>query len=106
MFSTSNPDSAAIYDNQIAVWKQILDQNEKNKSEATFIENRSFSAGADYTSSVTTRSETSLSIEGSVFVEKSAFVEAGFETSNTGGATRVEARVRFELGASAKQVLL
>jgi len=99
-------DSAKIYENQIAVWQQVLDQNRKNKSKASFIENRSFSAGATYASSVTSSTEGTLSVDVSLFMEESIVLGAGYEVAGSGVQGSVEAKMRFEIGASISGTLL
>ncbi|MEL7118407.1 MAG: hypothetical protein AAFO07_03170, partial [Bacteroidota bacterium] len=68
-YRTTNSDSAAIYETQINVWKQVVEENAKNKRNAKFKENRSFSAGATYASSSTSSAELCTSLEFSAFVD-------------------------------------
>lgn len=105
-YESNNSDSAAIYDNQISVWQQILDQNATNKREATFVENRSFSAGANYVSEITSASEASLSLDVRLFMESSIVIGAGFEVLGSGASGEVETQLRFELGTSATGTIL
>ncbi len=99
-YEESNPDSAAIYNTQISVWKQVLENNIQNKRSATFVENRSFSAGATYASSVTGSASKSFSIELAAFMETSILAEAGFEINGSGTTTSTEAVLKIELGQS------
>lgn len=99
-YAQSNPDSAAVYETQINVWKQVLENNTQNKRNAEFLENRSFSAGATYASSVTSAASQSVSVELSAFLETSVMAEAGFEINGSGATTSTEARLKVELGQS------
>lgn len=99
-------DSAAIYDNQIAVWKQVLENNAKNKKGAALVENRSFSAGATYASSVTSTSQSSVSLEVLAFMEKSVVVGAGYEVAGSGLSGSVETKLRLEVGTAASNTQL
>jgi hypothetical protein len=96
----NNPDSAAIYNNQLAVWKQVLQNNQANKKAASFVENRSFSAGATYASSVTSTSESSASLEVSAFMEESVVLGAGYDIAGSGISGSVETKLRVEVGSS------
>lgn len=105
-YENNDSDSAAIYDNQIAVWQQILEQNAANKRDATFLENRSFSAGANYTSEIRSASESSLSLDVRLFMESSIVIGAGFEVLGSGASGEVETQMRFEMGTSATKTVL
>ncbi len=99
-YLSEESDSAAIYNNQISVWKQVLENNEKNKKNAAFIENRSFSAGATYASSTTQTASQSISLEVAAFMEESIIVGAGYDISGSGVSGSVEAKLRVEVGSS------
>lgn len=105
-FAGNQSDSAAIYDNQISVWQQILEQNAENKRMATFVENRSFSAGANYESSITSVAEQSVSLDVRLFMESSIVIGAGFEVLGSGASGEVETRMRFEMGTFATGTVL
>lgn len=102
-YEQSGSDSAKIYDNQIAVWKQVLDQNKENKSRASMLENRSFSAGATYASSLTSATEGILSLDVQLFMESSIVVGAGFEVAGSGVEGSIATNVRLEVGKSVTQ---
>ncbi len=93
-------DSAEIYENQISVWQQVLDNNRRNKQKARMIENRSFSAGASYNATTTIQSQSSLAIELSAFIDASVAIGAGYEVAGSGVSGLVETRMSVELGAS------
>ncbi len=99
-YEENNSDSAAIYDNQMAVWKQVLENNDKSKKDAALVENRSFSAGATYASSVTSSSQGSVSLEISAFMEKSVVLGAGYDIGGSGVKGSVETKLRVEVGTS------
>lgn len=100
LFLDTNPDSARIYDNQISVWQQVLENNQRNKRNADMVENRSFSAGAIYASSLTSDTLSSGSIEVSAFLEESIVLGAGYEVAGTGASGSVETKLRLETGGS------
>lgn len=97
-YEAQGSDSSAIYTNQISVWQQTMERNADLKKDAGFVENRSFSAGAPYESSITKSSSSSLSVEFSAYIESSVAVEAGLEIGGTGVSGGVETRLRAELG--------
>ncbi|MEO0338283.1 MAG: thrombospondin type 3 repeat-containing protein [Bacteroidota bacterium] len=99
-YEQNQSDSAKIYENQINVWQQILDQNRENKSAAEFIENRSFSAGANYRSAVTSSVTGKISLDMSLFMEQSIVLGAGYEVAGNGVSGMVETKHRIELGTS------
>jgi len=100
IYEQNGSDSARIYDNQIAVWKQVLDQNQENKSKATLVENRSFSAGATYSSSLTSATEGVLSMDVQLFMESSIVIGAGYEVAGSGVQGSVATNIRMEVGKS------
>jgi hypothetical protein len=99
-YEQNGSDSARIYDNQIAVWKQVLDQNRENKSKAAMVENRSFSAGATYSSSLTSAAEGVLSMDVQLFMESSIVLGAGYEVAGSGVQGSVATNIRMEVGKS------
>lgn len=101
IYRAENSDSAKLYQIQIDTWQQTLDMNQELKDEAEFIENISFSAGAPYTSSTSINLSNKSSIEYSLFVEQSAAVELELDIAGTGFESKVETKVRMEVGASA-----
>ena len=103
IYEQNGSDSARIYDNQIAVWKQVLDQNRENKSKATLVENRSFSSGATYSSSLTSATEGILSMDVQLFMESSIVIGAGYEVAGSGVQGSVATNIRMEVGKSATQ---
>ncbi|MEO1623723.1 MAG: thrombospondin type 3 repeat-containing protein [Bacteroidota bacterium] len=93
-------DSSAFYANQVSVWEQALAHNAKLKQESSFVENRSFSAGAPYESSTTESSRSTLSYEFSTFVDSDVALEAGLEVGGVGFSGGVSVNLRAEMGES------
>jgi len=106
VYEQNGSDSARIYENQIAVWKQVLDQNKENKSKAPLVENRSFSAGATYSSSLTSATEGILSVDVNLFMESSIVIGAGYEVAGSGVQGSVATNMRLEIGSSITQMQL
>jgi trimeric autotransporter adhesin len=71
----SAKDTVQILNSSINVWQQVLDKNDLQREKISnkyFIENRSFSAGAAFTSSVTKATDTTNTYDFSVFIDKEA----------------------------------
>lgn len=103
LYKKENNDSSKLYANQIDVWRQTLERNQELKQKAVKINNRSFSAGSDFNSSVEVSTSSSISLEFSLFIEKSVGVEAGIEIAGVGFSGGIEAKFRSELGGSKSQ---
>ena len=101
IYRAENSDSARLYQIQIDSWQQTLDLNQELKEDAEFIENISFSAGAPYTSSTSIDLSNRSSIEFSMFLEKTAAVELDLDIAGTGFESKVETKMRMEVGAAA-----
>ncbi len=101
IYEGQGSDSAQLYRDQIEVWQQTLILNEKLKDEATFIENRSFSAGVPFNSSTEVNKSLSGNLEFNLYVESAIAAEAGLEVGGVGASGGVETRFRMEFGASA-----
>ena len=93
-------DSVAVYNNQIKVWEQTLNINGEQKKKAAFIENRSFSAGAQYQSSQEVTRTSIGSIEFNMYIDASVAAEAGIEIGGVGASGGVETHFRMDLGGS------
>ncbi len=100
LYIAEQSDSAKIYANQIKVWQQTLNINEEQKKKATFIENRSFSAGAQYQSSQEVTKSRIGSVEFNMFVDDQVALEAGLEVGGVGFSGGVEANFRVDIGSS------
>jgi len=100
IYRDKGSDSASIYRNQISVWKQTLSWNEQLKKNAVFVENRSFSSGAGFETSLTAASNKTLSISYSLFIEQSIGAEVKLELAGNGVEAGVEAKFRAEIGGS------
>jgi len=99
IYSAAGSDSAQLYTNQIDVWNQTLALNDSLKEESVFIENRSFSAGAQYESTTEVAMTLTQSIEFTLWIESSIAVEAGFEESGSGLAGGFGVKIKNEFGA-------
>ncbi|GEO04203.1 hypothetical protein AAE02nite_18670 [Adhaeribacter aerolatus] len=67
----SAKDTVQMLNSSINVWQQVLDKNDKQREEISqqhFIENRSFSAGAPFTSVVTKSTENTTTYDFSTFI--------------------------------------
>lgn len=93
-------DSVEIYQNQVQAWQQILDMNKKLKNEATFVENRSFSAGAPYTSSQTVTTSQTTTIAFNMYIKQTIALAAGLEIGGTGASGGATVSVRLDMGVS------
>ena len=100
IYKNANNDSSKIYTNQIDVWRQTLERNRELKEKAHKINNRSFSAGSNFKSSLAVSTSASISLEYSLFIERSIAVEAGTEIAGNGIQGGVEAKFRMEFGGS------
>ncbi|PHN08002.1 thrombospondin type 3 repeat-containing protein [Flavilitoribacter nigricans] len=101
--ATNNPDTAAYFADQIAVWEQALQRNEELKEKAKFKENRSFSANAPYESTVSSSSTESISIEFNQLISQEVAVELGFEVAGSGVSGGNRYTFRMETGESETQ---
>ena len=100
IYRSEGSDSAKVYDNQIDVWQQTLKLNRDLKKKAKFVENRSFSAGSQFTSSTEVSKTTSGSLEFNMYIENTVAQEAGLEIGGVGFSGGVETRFRMDFGAS------
>ena len=102
LYQANASDSAQIYENQISVWEQVLENNRKNKRAASLIENRSFSAGTNYLSSSTSDSTGVSFVEMSTFLDVGVAIGGGFEVAGSGISGKVEVKMKMETGSSIK----
>jgi hypothetical protein len=100
IFLQTETDSAQKYINQIAVWKQTLALNQELKMASRYLENRSFSAGAQYEASREVNTSISGTLEFSMYIEETVAAEAGFDIAGSGISGGVETKWRMEIGAS------
>jgi Concanavalin A-like lectin/glucanases superfamily/FG-GAP repeat/Secretion system C-terminal sorting domain/Bacterial Ig-like domain len=101
LYNAQGSDSARTYANQIDVWQQTLERNRTLKEQATFVENRSFSAGARYESTSEVSRKLATSLEFNLDIERSIAAAAGAEIAGTGVSGGAEVKFRFGFGASA-----
>lgn len=100
IYLASGSDSAMIYTRQIGIWDQTLHLNDSLKTAATFIENRSFSAGSEFESSTSTTASLSASLEFEMYIENEIAVAAGLEVGGNGISGGVTTKWRMEFGAA------
>lgn len=96
----NNPDTSAFYLDQISVWQQTLQRNEDLKRAAVFIENKSFSANAPYTSTTTASSTERMSIEYTATIDAEVTAELGLEVAGVGVSGGAKVKMRMETGES------
>ena len=87
----SHGDTVQLIQSYINVWNQVLSKNRRNRDTlASFDQNISFSAGAPYDNSITTSSDSSMTIDYTTFVNLDAGVGiffgdvSGFENTSIG----------------------
>ncbi|MFQ6092897.1 MAG: LamG-like jellyroll fold domain-containing protein, partial [bacterium] len=90
------PDSAVVFNLAAKNWQDHLDLNDSLKTAATFRENRSFSAGADYEYSQTSDTTATFIWSFNVFTNAEGSVAMGFEETGVGG----EAKFSIKMGYS------
>ncbi|KAA5546770.1 T9SS type A sorting domain-containing protein [Adhaeribacter rhizoryzae] len=69
----SAKDTVQMLNSSINVWQQVLDNNDKQREEISqqhFVENRSFSAGAPFTSVITKSTENTTTYDFSTFIDE------------------------------------
>ncbi len=87
--------------NQAKVWQQVLDNNEQNKTNAPFIENRTFTGGGTGTQYTTSNSVTGTNtVEFGLEIDASLAVELGLEVAGSGIKGGVMVNFQMETGAS------
>ncbi|MCF8381530.1 MAG: thrombospondin type 3 repeat-containing protein [Bacteroidales bacterium] len=97
-YEARDNDSAQIYVDQIDVWQQTLKLNQDLKDKASFIENRSFSAGTPYEAYQEVATSKSTAIEFSLYIEAGVAIEAGLDIGGVGVSGGVEVKLRTEFG--------
>jgi len=89
------------YINQVAVWEQVLANNEANKRRAVFDKNISFDGSAGPITSTTTTSSTKNStIEFTLELDAQLALELGFEAAGNGVSGGVNVGFKMETGNS------
>ena len=87
--------------NQANTWQQMLDNDDRNKTKAPFVENRTFAGGGTSVKATTSNSSTgTTSIEFGINVETSFAQELGIEVNGTGDRGGVIVKLRVEVGGS------
>lgn len=96
------PEQKQNYANQISVWQQTLENNERNKSLAKFDKNISFDGSAGPITSTTTTSTSNVSsIEFNLTLNTELALELGLEVAGSGASGGATVGFRMETGKSA-----
>lgn len=97
----NTPAETANFENQINVWKQIVDNNEELKRKAKFEKNISFDGGSGpQTSSITSSSTGVSTIEFALAIDTELAAELGLEIAGSGVSTGVTVNFKMETGGS------
>ena len=89
------------YDNQIAIWEQVLANNEDNKRRAVFDRNISFDGNVGAYGYTTTSSSTkSSTVEFALELNAAIAAELGFESAGSGISGGVNVEFKMETGNS------
>lgn len=100
---TNTPAQKRYYADQVALWEQILENNEQNKLKASFVENRSFSGNTNQERTVTSSSKKSTTYEFGLELNNQVARELGFEIEGSGLAGGSVVSMRVESGESVTQ---
>ena len=97
----SNPDSIRYYNNQKKVWEQVIENNNNQKRNASFVQNRSFDGGAGpIDESITNSKTTSQVIEFDLEISPAVAAEIGAEINGSGIKQGVTVAFKMENGKS------
>ncbi len=89
------------YDNQIAVWQQVLDNNEQNRKKAQFVSNKSFDGGVgEISESVTKSVSQNNTIEFGMDIDTEIAGSLGFDIAGNGYSGGVTVNMKLESGNS------
>lgn len=101
IYLAQGSDSAKLYTDQIDVWNQTLRMNEDLKKKATFLENKSISAGSLYEAYKEVSTSKSIALEFNLYIEIGVAIEAGLDVAGSGVSGGVATKFRTEFGAGA-----
>lgn len=97
----SNPDSIRYYNNQKKVWEQVIENNNNQKRNAAFVQNRSFDGGAGgIDENVTNSKTTSQTIEFDMEISPAVAAEIGAEVNGSGIKQGVTVGFKMQNGKS------
>lgn len=97
----NTPEEKQNYANQIRVWEQTLENNERNKALAKYVTNYSFDGGSQGVDESTTTSATNISsIEFDLTLNTEVAVELGLEVAGSGASGGATVGFRMETGKS------
>ncbi len=103
----TTPDKKREYANQIAVWEQVLNNNDDNKKRAAFDKNLSFDGAAGPISSTTTTTASRRStVEFAMNIDAAVALEIGLEIGGSGASGGVEVAFKMETGGSVSNNVL
>jgi predicted outer membrane repeat protein len=89
------------YDNQIAVWQQVLDNNTENRKKAQFVSNKSFDGGVgEISESVTKAVSQNNTIEFGMDIDTEIAGSLGFDIAGNGYSGGVTVNMKLESGNS------
>ncbi len=89
------------YDNQIAVWQQVLDNNTENRKKAQFVSNKSFDGGVgEISESVTKAVSQNNTIEFGMDLDTEIAGSLGFDIAGNGYSGGVTVNMKLESGNS------
>ena len=101
VLAEQTPSRADSFNNQANVWQQVLDNNERNKANAKFIENRTFTGGGASQTITTSNSSTGTNtVEFGIEIDASLAIELGLEVAGSGIKGGVIVNLQMETGVS------
>jgi hypothetical protein len=93
-----NETKASYFNNQISVWRQVVEKNKENIESARFIENKSFSGGVSYEYSLETSTTKSITYEYETYIDEGVAIEAGLSVAGIGAFGGVSVKSRRTIG--------
>ncbi len=97
----NTPEEKQNFTNQVRVWEQTLENNERNKALAKYVTNYSFDGGSQgVTESITTSATNISSIEFDLNINTEVAVELGLEVAGSGASGGATVGFRMESGKS------
>lgn len=101
LLAQQTPSRADSFNNQANVWQQVIDNNNRNKANAAFVENKTFTGGGSSGESTISRSSTGTNtVEFGIEVDASLALELGLEVAGNGLKGGVTVNLQMEVGAS------
>lgn len=98
-YQETDEDSVFFYQNQISVWQQMLENNQRNIANAkTDKRNISFSSALAYKDELVESSKSTSTYEFKQVIDQKVATEVGFEFAGSGLGAGVEVSFRTEMG--------